>query len=104
MSQGTTLSSNTDSEYVENCEQAACACHTAVHSAAASATRIRTIVVNGTVDAEETDTFSESGTASSAAHGVDHMVQTQIVNNQNSNAQGTVGSCVSICAVNATSG
>ena len=102
VSQGETLRSNTDSEYAENCEQAACSCHSATHSAQASATRIRTYSVNGTVDALENDIFAESGTAASSANGQRHHVQQTIVNNQGSTSSGAVGSCVSICATNST--
>jgi hypothetical protein len=33
VSQGETLSSSPDTEYAENCEQAACSCHSSSHSA-----------------------------------------------------------------------
>ena len=33
VSQGETLSSSPDTQYSENCEQAACSCHAATHSA-----------------------------------------------------------------------
>ena len=102
VSQGESLSSAPDSEYSENCEQAACSCHSATHSATASATRIRTYLVNGTVDAEEQDIFAESGTASSSSNGQKHHTQQSWVNNQGSSASGAVASCVAICATNGT--
>jgi hypothetical protein len=69
LSQGETLASSPDTLYSENCEQDVCACHQAVHSSHATATRIRTYAVNGTVNASESDLWAENGNASSSANG-----------------------------------
>ena len=93
-----------DTAFTTQCASECCACNTAAHQSAASATRTRHYDILGGITVTETVEFSESGSASENSQGADQKAVACITTNESGSGSAPGGDCICVCLPEPTVG